>query len=269
MFLAIEHCVVLAEPVRGFPKQIATTVGHFLVETGNPLLLLDPILGKLDHPLEATLFLGKLLRLVAKTTDSLFERAVRAGVETHDAHVDTGLGSRFRVNRIGHFPLRLHGYVPAVHLAADGDVLGYSFDEAASSVFHPTDARQIDLPTRFIHLEALWIADGIFVAELLVKLWEVRAPFEEVREGTHQILETLLQNLTVALGKPLRFLGGLPLRKLFAKLRIRDFEVRIRRTLITIPSQSLVVDETRTAAEPGEFAAGGPVGLELELIGFS
>lgn len=61
--------MVLAEPARGFLKQISTTVGNALVETGNPLLLLDPILGKLDHPLEATLFVGKLLRLVYSLPD--------------------------------------------------------------------------------------------------------------------------------------------------------------------------------------------------------
>lgn len=261
--------MVLAESVRGFLKQIATAVGHGLVETGNPLLLLDPILGKLDHPLEAPLLLRELVQLVPQTTDTLLIGAVGAGVQTHNAHVDACLVSLHGMNRVGHFPLRLHGDVPPVDLAADGDVLGLSFDEAATAILHPADARQEDLSTGFVHFETLRIADGIFVAKLFVKLRKVRASFEEVRESTHQILETLLQDLTVALGQPLRFLCGLPFRELFAKLRIRDLEVRIRRTLIAVPSQSLVVDETSTAAEPGEFAARRPVGLELELKGFS
>lgn len=67
-------------------------------------------------------------------------------------------------------------------------ILGLASNEAVSLVFDPTDARQINLPSFFVNLEALRKAKGVRCHELLVFLREERQTFEELLERAHQIL---------------------------------------------------------------------------------
>ena len=81
-------------------------------------------------------------------------------------------------------------------------ILGLALNEAASLVFDPADARQINLPSSFVNLEALGEAEGVRGHELLVLLRESRQTFEELLEAAHQILQRLLENLRVRFPQP-------------------------------------------------------------------
>ena len=75
-------------------------------------------------------------------------------------------------------PWELTIQLPSVGLSGNRYVLGLALNEAASLVFDPADARQINLPTSFINLEALGEAEGVRGHELLVLLRESRQTFE-------------------------------------------------------------------------------------------
>ena len=76
-----------------------------------------------------------------------------------------------------HFVLGLDGNMPSVGLSGNRHVLGLALNEAASLVFDPADARQINLPSSCVNLEALREAEGVRCHELLVLLREGRQTF--------------------------------------------------------------------------------------------
>ena len=116
---AIDHCVVFADLNRGFSKRIMPGVGNALVKTSDSLLLLLPVPGKFHHPLQAALFFGKLVEFASKKCEARNESAVRTSCKTNDAHVQSGLASFLRVNRLKNFVLRLKGNIPTVSLASN------------------------------------------------------------------------------------------------------------------------------------------------------
>ena len=86
------------------------------------------------------------------------------------------------------FVLGLDGNVPSVGLSGNRHILGLALNEAASLVFDPADARQINLPSSFVNLEALREAEGVRCHELLVLLRKGRQTVEELLEIARQIL---------------------------------------------------------------------------------
>ena len=131
-----------------------------------------------------------------------------------------------------HFVLGLDGNVPSVGLSGNRHILGLALNEAASLVFDPADARQINLPSSFANLEVLREAERVRCHELLVLLREGRQTFEELLEGARQILERLLENLRVCFLKPGILL--LPNQQFGAKLRVAETEGRIRCTTLFV-----------------------------------
>ena len=190
-------CVVLADFQRDLFDEITTDIGDMLMKPCNRGLLFAPILPELLHSCEPALHPSKLLKLLLECAARLEERAVGKRAETDASHVNAdtvaGMLGRF------HFVLGLDGNIPSVGLSGNRHVLGLALNEAASLVFDPADARQINLPPSFVNLEALREAEGVRGHELLVHLREGRQTFEEFLEGGRQILQRLLQNLRVRL----------------------------------------------------------------------
>jgi len=161
-----------------------------------------------------------------------------------------------------HFVLGLDGNMPSVGLSGNRHVLGLALNEAASLVFDPADARQINLPSSFVNLEALREAEGVRCHELLVLLREGRQTFEELLEAAHQILQRLLENLRVRFPQPGILL--LSNQQFGAKLRIADMEGGIRCSALFVPSKPLVVHPARTTGEAGHFPVLSSVGFQFE-----
>ena len=159
-------------------------------------------------------------------------------------------------------PWELTIQLPSVGLLENRYVLGLALNEAASLVFDPADARQINLPTSFINLEALGEAEGVRGHELLVLLRESRQTFEELLEAVHQILQRLLENLRVRFPKPGILL--LPNQQFGAELRIAEMKGRIRCTTLFIPCKPLVVHPARAAGEAGHLFVLSSVGFQFE-----
>ena len=116
--------------------------------------------------------------------------------------------------------------MPSVGLSGNRHILSLALNEAASLVFDSADARQINLPSSFVNLEAQREAEGVRCHELLVLLREGRQTFEELLERARQILQRLMKNQRVRFLKPGILL--LPNQQFGAKLRIAETEGRIR-----------------------------------------
>ena len=179
-------CVVLADFQRDLFDEITTDIGDMLMKPCNRGLLFAPILPELLHSCEPALHPGELLQLFLECAARLEERAVGKRAETDASHVDadTVAGMLGRL----HFVLGLDGNVPSVGLSGNRHILGLALNEAASLVFDPADARQINLPSSFVNLEAQREAEGVRCHELLVLLREGRQTFEELLERARQIL---------------------------------------------------------------------------------
>ena len=194
-------CVVLADFQRDLFDEITTDIGDMLMKPCNRGLLFAPILPELLHSCEPALHPGELLQPLLECAARLEERTVGKRAETDASHVDadTVAGMLGRL----HYVLGLDGNVPSVGLSGNRHILGLALNETASLVFDPADARQINLPSSFVNLEALREAEGVCCHELLVLLREGRQTFEELLEGARQILQRLLENLRVRFLKPL------------------------------------------------------------------
>ena len=258
--LSENFCVVLADFQRDLFDEITTDIGDMLMKPCNRGLLFAPILSELLHSCEPALHPSKLFQLLFECAARLEERAVGKRTETDAAHVnaDTIAGMLGRL----HFVLGLNRNVPAVGLSGNRHILGFALDEAASLVFDPADARQINLPPSFVNLEALREAEGVRGHELLVHLREGRQTFEELLEAAHQILQRLLENLRV------RFLELgillLPNQQFGAKLRIAEMEGGIRCTTLFVPGKPLVVHPTRATGEAGHLSVLSSVGFQFK-----
>ena len=198
--LSENFCVVLADFQRELFDKITTDIGDMLMKPCNRGLLFAPILPEPLHSCQPALHPSELLQLLLECTARLEERTVGKRTETDAAHVnaDTIAGMHGRL----HFVLGLNGNKPSVGLSGNRHILGLALNEAASLVFDPADARQINLPSSFVDLEALREAEGVRGYEPLVLLRESRKIFEELLEGAHQILQRLLENLRVRFLEP-------------------------------------------------------------------
>ena len=243
-----------------FFDEITTDIGDMLMKPCNRGLLFAPILSELLHSCEPALHPSKLFQLLFECAARLKERAVGKRTETDAAHVnaDTIAGMLGRL----HFVLGLNRNVPAVGLSGNRHILGFALDEAASLVFDPADARQINLPPSFVNLEALREAEGVRGHELLVHLREGRQTFEELLEAAHQILQRLLENLRVRFLEPGILL--LPNQQFGAKLRIAEMEGGIRCTTLFVPGKPLVVHPTRATGEAGHLSVLSSVGFQFK-----
>ena len=201
-----------------------------------------------------------LLQLLLECAARLEERAVGKRAETDASHVnaDTVAGMLGRL----HFVLGLNGNVPSVGLSGNRHILGLALNEAASLVFDPADARQINLPSSFVNLEALREAEGVRCHELLVLLREGRQTVEELLEGARQILQRLLENLRVRFLKP--WILTLPNKQLSTQLGIAEMEGRIRSSTLFVPRKPLVVHPARTTGETGHLPVLRSVGFQFE-----
>ena len=253
-------CVVLADIQRNLFDEITTDIGDMLMKPCNRCLLFSPILPELLHSCEPALHPGELLKLLLECAARLEERAVGKRAETDATHVDadTVAGMLWRL----HFVLGLDGYVPSVGLSGNRHILGFALNEAASLVFDPADARQINLPPSFVNLEALREAEGVRCHELLMLLREGRQTFEELLEGARQILQRLLENLRVRFRQPRILL--LPNQQFGAKLRITEMEGWIRCTTLFVPCKPLVVHPARATGEAGHLSVLSSVGFQFE-----
>ena len=190
-------CVVLADFQRDLFDKVTTDIGDMLMKPCNRCFQFAPILPKLLHSCELALHLCELLKKILKCVARFEERAVGKRAETDTSHVNADTVASML--RWFHFVLGLDGNVPSVGLSGYRHILGLALNEAASLVFDPTDARQINLTSSFVNLEALRKAEGVRCYEFLVLLREGRQTFEELLEGARQILQRLLQNLRVRL----------------------------------------------------------------------
>ena len=193
-------CVVLADFQRDLFDEITTDIGDMLMKPCKRCFQFAPILSELLHSCEPALHPCELFQLLLECAARFEERSVGKRAETHASHVNAdtvaGMLGRF------HFVLGLYGNMPSVSLSGNRHVLGLALNEAASLVFDPADARQINLPSSFVNLEALGKAEGVRCYELLVLLREGRQTFEELLEGARQILQRLLENLRVCFLQP-------------------------------------------------------------------
>src|SRR5438309_7088671 len=92
-------------------------------------------------------------------------------------------------------------------LPGDGDVLDAALHLTAVPKLDPADLRQVDFTP--IQLEALWVAEAPH-EELPAVLRRGSSASEEVRIGTFQVDEALLQDLRVDAVQPAVFLALLP-----------------------------------------------------------
>ena len=246
---------------------VATDVGDAFVKTGNFRLLFFPIFAKFRHALERSLKFGELRKILPQCVGGHIGRSVvrEHGSDRH-ADVKSDLDALLGVDRGLNFALREDGNVPAVRFSHNGEASDRAFDQAAPVITAPTDARQTNLLSRPVDLEALRKPNGILILEFLVKFREVRAALPKRQERAMQVLHRLLENLAVALGEPRRLF--LPFGQKGAEFRIAQFEARILLVHLLVPSQTLVVDIASATAKPCQLADRRPVGLELENKGF-
>lgn len=258
--LSENFCVVLADFQRDLFDEITTDIGDMLMKPCNRGFLFAPILPELLHSCEPALHPSKLLKRLLECAVRLEERAVGKRTETDASHVDADTVADMH-GRL-HFVLGLNGNMPSIGLSGNRHILGFALDEAASLVFDPPDARQINLPSSLVNLEALRETEGVRGHELLVHFREGRQTFEELPEGARQILQRLLENLTVRFLKP--GILFLPNQQFGAKLRIAEFKGRIRSTTLFVPCKSLVVHPARATGKAGHLSVLSSVGFQFE-----
>ncbi len=147
-------------------------------------------------------------------------------------------------------------------LSGDGDVFDAALHLTAVPKLDPADLWQVDLAP--IQLEALGVAEAIG-EELLAVLWRGSSASEEVRIGTFQIDEALLQDLRVDAVQPAVFLTLLPQGQQAGSVVVRQ-----TRNPCEIPAfvhrQHLVPDKTTGTGKAHELRASNTIGLQSVFV---
>ena len=247
-------------------QKVPAAVPDLAMHPVHPRLLLAPVRGEPDLAGELSLLPGELVFKVPERIQRLRVGAVGQGEEAGHPEVHPGAWLSCR-DRIGDLPLHLHGYVPVRPVTGDGHILGCSFDLAAPVEPEPPELGQKHMPA--LKFEPLREPEGIVQVFLLepgiawvVAFGVVPGPdlFQATEEGPVgkiQVLEGLLQDLSLGIGKE-RMLP-LPVRELVYQLGPGQ-ELRI-----FVPEQLVL---HRKGSVPDKAAASRELPELMGIVGF-